>query len=169
MLGGQPQVYLTRTINFGERASGCYAIAALKMTALVFGSHSLEEVRDMHVTEMVQGANVQAKPKAWRKDTAPVFEDGVLQLPQASVAAKIELDSYVDDQLTGNKARPEAEADMDEADNIIGNGGFRYKSKTYTTSLVSFGTRRLTSCQCFCLPTIWARRKARSWDHILNC
>ncbi|MCP3662852.1 MAG: hypothetical protein GY696_10200 [Gammaproteobacteria bacterium] len=56
----------------------------------------------------------------------------MLQLPQASVAAKIELDSYVDDQLTGNKARPEAVADMDKADNIIGNGGFRYKSKTYT-------------------------------------
>ena len=58
----------------------------------------------------------------------------MLKLPQASVAAKIELDSYVDDQLTGNKARPEAVADMDEADSIIRNGGFRYKSKTYTSN-----------------------------------
>ncbi|MCP3666271.1 MAG: hypothetical protein GY696_27855, partial [Gammaproteobacteria bacterium] len=131
-LGGQPQVYLTRTINFGEMAAGCYAIAALMMTARVFGSCSLEEVRDMHITDMVRGADVQAKPEAWRKDPVPVFDDGVLKLPQASVAAKIELDSYVDDELTGNRTRPEAEADMVEADNILGNGGFRYKSKTYT-------------------------------------
>ncbi|MCP3664907.1 MAG: hypothetical protein GY696_20825 [Gammaproteobacteria bacterium] len=112
--------------------AGCYAIAVLKMMARVFGSRSLEEVHDMHVTDMVRGADVQAKPEAWSKETAPVFDDGVLQLPQASVAAKIELDSYVDDELTGNRTRPEAEADMDEADNILGNGGFRYKSKTYT-------------------------------------
>ncbi|MCP3668819.1 MAG: hypothetical protein GY696_41095 [Gammaproteobacteria bacterium] len=62
-----------------------------------------------------------------------MYEDGVLQLPQASVAAKIELDSYVIYQLTRNRSKPEAVADMDEADNIIGNGGFRYKSKIYTS------------------------------------
>ncbi|MCP3661037.1 MAG: hypothetical protein GY696_00850, partial [Gammaproteobacteria bacterium] len=131
-LGGKPQVYLTRTINFGEMTTGCYAIAALKMTARVFGSRSLEEVRDMHVMDMVRGTDVQAKQEAWRKDPVPVFDGGVLQLPQASVAAKIELDSYVDDEFTGNRNRPAAEADMVEADNILGNGGFRYKSKTYT-------------------------------------
>ena len=53
-----------------------------------------------------------------------MFEDGLLQLPQALVAAKIELDSYVDDQLTENKAKLE----------VVGKGGFRYKSKTYTGS-----------------------------------
>ncbi|MCP3661686.1 MAG: hypothetical protein GY696_04195 [Gammaproteobacteria bacterium] len=66
-LGGQPQVYLTRTINFGEMAAGCYAIAALKMTVRVFGSRSLEEVRAMHITDMVRGADVQAKPDAWSR------------------------------------------------------------------------------------------------------
>ncbi|MCP3663529.1 MAG: hypothetical protein GY696_13735 [Gammaproteobacteria bacterium] len=102
------------------------------MTARMFGSRSLEEVHDMHVTDMVQGADVQAKQDAWRKDTAPVYEDCVLQLLQASVAAKIELDSFVDNQLIGNRSKPEAEVDRPEADNIIGNGGFRYKSKIYT-------------------------------------
>ncbi len=98
-LGGQPQNYLTTT--FGEMAAGCYAIAALKMTARVFGSRSLKEARAMQITDMIRGVVLQAKPDAWRKELVPVFEDGVLQLPQASVAAKIELDSYVDDELTG--------------------------------------------------------------------
>ncbi|MCP3665604.1 MAG: hypothetical protein GY696_24420 [Gammaproteobacteria bacterium] len=75
VLGGQPQVYLTRTINFWEMAAGCYAIAVLKMTACMFGSPSLEEGCNMHVTDMVRGADVQAKPEAWRKDTVPVLED----------------------------------------------------------------------------------------------
>ena len=46
-------VYLTRTINFGEMVASCYAIAALKMTRRLFGNCSLEEVHDMHITDMV--------------------------------------------------------------------------------------------------------------------
>ncbi|MCP3662976.1 MAG: hypothetical protein GY696_10850 [Gammaproteobacteria bacterium] len=66
-----------------------------------------------------------------------------------------------------NKAKPEAVADMAEADNIIGKGGFIYKSKTYTGSdkletKASCGTSRPSSGACPCGPTIWARRKARS-------
>ncbi|MCP3662853.1 MAG: hypothetical protein GY696_10205 [Gammaproteobacteria bacterium] len=55
---------MTGTINFVEIAAGCYAITGLKMTVHVFGSLSLEEVHDMHVTDMVRVANVQAKQEA---------------------------------------------------------------------------------------------------------
>ncbi len=78
------------------------------MTAHMFGSRSLEEVHDMHASDIVHGADVQAKQEAWCEDAVPVYENGVLQLPHATVAAKIELDSYVDYQWTGNRSKPEA-------------------------------------------------------------
>ncbi|MCP3666222.1 MAG: hypothetical protein GY696_27610 [Gammaproteobacteria bacterium] len=89
-----------------------------------------------------------------------MFEYGMLQLPQASVAAKIELDSYVNDQLTGRKAKPEAVADMAEAVIIIGKGGFRYKSKTCIGG-DKLGTKVLVVLWDPCAPTIWKNQEER--------
>ena len=68
-----------------------------------------------------------------------------------------------------NKAKPEAVADMAEADNIIGNG------KTYTgndkpeTKVLGVLLDPPTDQLRVPLPTTWARKKARSWDQTCTC
>ena len=56
-----------------------------------------------------------------RRPGTTVFVDSVLQL-----------NLYVDDQLTGNRAIPEAQADMVEADDIAANGGYSCITKIFS-------------------------------------
>ena len=62
-LDGEPQVYLTRTINDREAAAGCYTDAALILTT--HGNSNFEEVKAMHSSKVISGADVKVNQEAW--------------------------------------------------------------------------------------------------------
>ena len=127
---GDPEIYLTKRINFGEKLAGDFAVTALRLTGRIFGGRSRQDVHDVYGSEYVKGANVVANQDLWRSEQQPARSKFVLY--QDPPAIKLEQNTYIDDHLGGHNSKPEAVKMVEELKEMIEPGNFSFKSVTYS-------------------------------------
>ena len=58
--GAEPDIYLTKTVNFGDKPAGCTAIVCLNKTAEMFGEENQDArrslIKDSYVDDTISSA-----------------------------------------------------------------------------------------------------------------
>ncbi|MFZ9080806.1 MAG: hypothetical protein ACO23H_19925, partial [Alphaproteobacteria bacterium] len=126
----EPEIYLTKRINFGERLAGDFAVTALRLTGRIFGGRSRQDVQDVYGSESVKGCDVVANTELWRENQQSTGSRFVLYQEPPSI--KLELNTYIDDHLGGHNTKPEAVQMIDELKEMIKPGNFTFKSTIFS-------------------------------------